>query len=149
MRNLVTRLHDNHCHLCHEAADEIERLQKREKDLMDVIDSRDRALGFVPLGDEPSPQAPIAKLTIPEGHDVGIALRVELYAPGLPPGEHDLYCEPMSVAPAPPHPGPSVEKAFSRSPRRIEPQSYCPNCDCDYCGAVKGRLEREAQRTKP
>jgi hypothetical protein len=28
---------------------EIERLKKREKELMDVIDSRDRALGFLPL----------------------------------------------------------------------------------------------------
>jgi hypothetical protein len=39
---------------------EIERLQKREKDLMDVIDGRDRALGFVPLDEvtahEPSEQ---------------------------------------------------------------------------------------------
>ncbi len=23
-----------------------------------------------------------------------------------------------------------------------EPRAYCPNCDCDYCGSVQGRLER-------
>lgn len=41
---------------------ENERLQKREKDLMDVIDSRDRALGFVPL-DEVTPHEPSALST--------------------------------------------------------------------------------------
>lgn len=25
-----------------------------------------------------------------------------------------------------------------------EPRAYCPNCDCDYCGSVQGRLERAA-----
>lgn len=25
---------------------------------------------------------------------------------------------------------------------------YCPNCDCDLCGAVQGRLERTAVETK-
>lgn len=25
---------------------------------------------------------------------------------------------------------------------------YCPNCDCDLCGAVQGRLERTAAETK-
>jgi len=50
-----------------------------------------------------SPQAPIAKITIREsgaGHYAPDDVSVSLYAPGLPPGEHDLYCEPMSVAPA-------------------------------------------------
>jgi hypothetical protein len=37
-----------------------------------------------------SPQAPIAKVIV---RDDGPA-DVVLYAPGLPPGEHDLYCEP-------------------------------------------------------
>jgi len=50
-----------------------------------------------------SPQAPIAKITIREsgaGHYAPDDVSVSLYAPGLPPGEHDVYCEPMSVAPA-------------------------------------------------
>jgi hypothetical protein len=46
-----------------------------------------------------SPQAPIAKLIIPDGVSGGAPLQVEMYAPGLPPGEHDLYCEPEAVAP--------------------------------------------------
>lgn len=54
--------------------------------------------------DEPNPaQAPIAKITVREsgaGHYAPDDVSVSLYAPGLPPGEHDVYCEPMSVAPA-------------------------------------------------
>jgi hypothetical protein len=48
-------------------------------------------------------QAPIAKITVREsgaGHYAPDDISVSLYAPGLPPGEHDVYCEPMSVAPA-------------------------------------------------
>jgi hypothetical protein len=44
-----------------------------------------------------SPQAPIAKLTIREsgaGHYAPDIVTATLYAPGLPPGEYDLYCEP-------------------------------------------------------
>ncbi len=41
-----------------------------------------------------SPQAPIAKVVVGEDD----SLLTMLYAPGLPPGEHDLYCEPASVA---------------------------------------------------
>lgn len=41
------------------------------------------------------PQAPIAKVTV-WGH---LPPNVEIYAPGLPPGEHDLYCEPEATAP--------------------------------------------------
>jgi hypothetical protein len=50
-----------------------------------------------------APQAPIAKITVREsgaGHYAPDDVYVRLYAPGLPPGEHDVYCEPMSVAPA-------------------------------------------------
>lgn len=49
--------------------------------------------------DETSEQAPIAKLTVWENLN-GTCVSAELYAPGLPPGTHDVYCEPMSVAPA-------------------------------------------------
>jgi hypothetical protein len=41
------------------------------------------------------PQAPIAKVTV-WGH---LPPNVEIYAPGLPPGEHELYCEPEATAP--------------------------------------------------
>jgi len=40
-------------------------------------------------------QAPIARLTVTDS-GVGSTMFVSaaLYAPGLPPGEHDVYCEP-------------------------------------------------------
>lgn len=41
------------------------------------------------------PQAPIAKVCVGEDD----SLLCMLYAPGLPPGEYDLYCEPERVAP--------------------------------------------------
>lgn len=47
---------DQYSKLSREKDAEIERLQKREKDLMEVIDSRDRALGFVPLDEAPTPE---------------------------------------------------------------------------------------------
>lgn len=50
-----------------------------------------------------APQAPIAKITVREsgaGHYAPDEVSVSFYAPGLPPGDHDVYCEPMSVAPA-------------------------------------------------
>lgn len=42
-----------------------------------------------------TPQAPIARLQILEDGRVA----VEVLAPGLPPGEHLLYCEPAATAP--------------------------------------------------
>lgn len=42
------------------------------------------------------PQAPIAQLTINQGGEIAGTV---MYAPGLPPGDHDLYCEPEAVAP--------------------------------------------------
>ena len=52
------------------------------------------------IGDRPAvetsaPQAPIAKVTVTDGD----LATVELYAPGLPPGTHDLYCEPTNRVP--------------------------------------------------
>ena len=55
------------------------------------IPAGERALAGIPE----HPQAPIARLQV---HESG-ALAVSLYAPGLPAGEHDLYCEPETVAP--------------------------------------------------
>lgn len=43
-----------------------------------------------------APQAPIALLTVSSADTVA---GVTMYAPGLPPGEHDLYCEPEATAP--------------------------------------------------
>lgn len=61
-----------------------------------------------------SPQAPIARVTIGESN---LVERCGLYAPGLPRGEHDLYCEP----PAPggqkvPHPAFETSKPSCRWP---------------------------------
>ncbi len=48
---------------------------------------------------EIAPLAPIAKLTILKGEDNGAVGRVELYPPGLPPGEHEV-CLCPSAPPA-------------------------------------------------
>lgn len=40
-----------------------------------------------------TPQAPIARVAVLADFNPG---GVTLYAPGLPPGDHDLYCEPLS-----------------------------------------------------
>lgn len=34
---------------------------------------------------------------------------------------------------------------LSMAPTAQPPDWYCPNCDCDLCGAVQGRLERSAE----
>ncbi len=45
---------------------------------------------------DPPPQAPIAQLTINQAGEIAGTL---MYAPGLPPGDHDLYCQPEATAP--------------------------------------------------
>jgi len=45
---------------------------------------------------DPPAQAPIAQLTINQAGEIAGTL---MDAPGLPPGDHDLYCEPEAVAP--------------------------------------------------
>lgn len=42
------------------------------------------------------PQAPIAQLAINQAGEIAGTL---MYAPGLPPGDHDLYCEPEALGP--------------------------------------------------
>lgn len=42
-----------------------------------------------------TPQAPICKLTVASWGPAG----VEMYTPGLPAGDHELYCEPEATAP--------------------------------------------------
>lgn len=44
------------------------------------------------IGRLSAPQAPIAKIVVDEND----GLMTMLYAPGLPPGEHDLYCAPWA-----------------------------------------------------
>lgn len=43
-----------------------------------------------------TPQAPIALLTVDQAGEVA---GIQMYAPGLPPGDHLLYCEPEATAP--------------------------------------------------
>ena len=54
--------------ICHEAADELERLRAKP------------------------PQMPIMRVLV----DNGVAVHGTFYAPGLPDGEHDLFCAPCS-----------------------------------------------------
>lgn len=104
-----------HC----EAADEIERLRK-------LLNGRTFVTGALPTP-EPTPQAPIALLTI---NSAGEPAGFSLYAPGLPPGEHDVYCEPKAVAPY--HVDPTGK---TREP------PHCPTCDCATPGAPAARGE--------
>src|SRR6266404_4406993 len=56
-------------------------------------------------------------------------------------------------------PGSSFESAmreFEDGTGPLSPQpapepsaGYCPNCDCDYCGSVQGRLQRAAVKSAP
>lgn len=59
--------------------------------ICECLPTGEKALAGVPE----HPQAPIARVTISDG----MATRTGLYAPGLPDGEHDLYCEPEALAP--------------------------------------------------
>jgi hypothetical protein len=74
--------------------------EKDEGDLAEYLKYIARAAlaGTAETGLE-SPQAPIATVTI---NSLGQPCAVAVYAPGLPPGDHALYCVPASVAPAVP-----------------------------------------------
>lgn len=60
-----------------------------------------------------APQAPIARIKVFAYGQV----HAQMYAPGLPPGEHDLYCEPETTAPYM-----HAEKSTGNS------ESKCPEC---------------------
>jgi hypothetical protein len=85
---------------------EIEQLQAECKRLLARGDKAELELNSLKThyarraAHEPSasPQAPIARITIVANS--GADPFVKFYAPGLPPGEYDLFVEPMSVAPA-------------------------------------------------
>lgn len=63
----------------------------------DGRDEKDAAYVWNRRAADAAPQAPCAKLVITDDHQ--ISETSHQYAPGLPPGEHDVYCVPMSVAP--------------------------------------------------
>lgn len=76
-----------------------------EMTMQDICAELRRRNDLQPIGDNflldlanrlaDSPQAPIAKVCVAEDG----SLLTMLYAPGLPPGDHDLYCEPEAAAP--------------------------------------------------
>jgi hypothetical protein len=82
---------------------EIERLQRQLSDCELSLRNYDDGVSEYwlrhPSHEPCEPQAPIARIRIglASGYPPQV---VKLYSPGLPSGEHDLYCEPMSVAPA-------------------------------------------------
>lgn len=94
----------------------------------------------------PAPQAPIAKLLVPDGVSAGAPLQVEMYAPGLPPGEHDLYCEQPTANEVPVSGSPGeilgckcIMCEFHRSAeviereRRAEKANVCTGCNSTPC----------------
>jgi hypothetical protein len=60
--------------------------------IKDAIETLTRAAQNASAGETETPQAPIAKVIVREDGPADVML----YAPGLPPGTHDLYCEPPS-----------------------------------------------------
>lgn len=87
-------------------------------------------------GYETSPQAPIARIVVypdpADGSGPGGAELIELYAPGLPPGEHDVYLDPS----APGIPG-NAQKATEQrrgDPRYVEGKNghYWTCGKCQY-----------------
>lgn len=101
--------------------------------------------GWEARGPETS-QAPIAKVIVREDGPADVML----YAPGLPPGEHDLYCEP----PAPggqkvPHPcfesaapGTSKNQAAERARKYREERGHWGTHAEALCAEVE-RLQRD------
>lgn len=71
---------------CEDAIAEIERLQSLCGSLADDVE---RAV-VRPAPETASPQAPIARIHVYGDQITG----AKFYAPGLPDGEHDLFCEP-------------------------------------------------------
>ena len=72
-----------------------------------------------------APQAPVARVTVREslaGHNAPDDVSVTLYAPGLPPGEHDLYCEPGL--------GPSARIALLERIAELATE-LCNSVDCE------------------
>lgn len=77
-----------------------------EMTMQDICAELRRRNDLQPIGDNflldlanrlaDSPQAPIAQLTINAAGEIAGTL---MYAPGLPPGDHDLYCETEATAP--------------------------------------------------
>jgi hypothetical protein len=107
----------------------------------------------------PDNQWPIVRVTI--GED-GMPVRTALYAPGLPPGDHDLYCEPSKEmaeiraayevvpdatgeVPIEPHARPADERTLWEC---VQCKDFNPleRPYCSYCGK-KRALNRPAEST--
>jgi hypothetical protein len=86
---------------------------------------------------EPTPQAPIARLHV-SATDLTTVVSAHLYAPGLPSGDYDFYCEPALVAPYLTHPDPTGK---TREP------PHCPSCSCgtpaDLVGALQDKVHED------
>lgn len=68
---------------------EVRQENERLKALLEICERKASAV------ETTAPQAPIAKIAVTENGSI----MTWMYAPGLPPGEHDLYCEPEAMAP--------------------------------------------------
>jgi hypothetical protein len=99
---------------------EVDRLKKREKDLMDVIDSRERALGFVPLDDALHPGPSISK--------------------AFANSPRRVSHEPLQGASFPVHADPT---GTTREP------PHCPTCECGICGCPDEYCLKLAGSLKP
>lgn len=86
------------------------------------------------------PQAPIARVTINDRYEISSCAQ---YAPGLPPGDHDLYCEPLC-----PHGMPLAENicgpCSQGRPNRPAPETaavgestYCRRCDLTLTSKIR------------
>lgn len=74
--------------------------------------------------------APIAKVTVAGG----LVVRTGLYAPGLPDGEHDLYCEPVAA-----HETPAVKE------QRVYPHGHWyQHGQCIKCHEPETKVEGPA-----
>lgn len=85
----------NRLKTCRNAIAEIERLTSELIDATALAQGYRNELDDIPADETTSPQLPIARVVIREDEPPGL----QMYAPGLPPGAHELYCEPEAVAP--------------------------------------------------
>lgn len=108
----VTKLDPGICTLCNERTDQFAGdpglwpLEFAHPDGTGYVRSHHvkcvQARLFPTHSETSAPQAPIAKVIVREsgaGHYAPDDISVPLYAPGLPPGEHDLYCVPTKAEP--------------------------------------------------
>ncbi len=90
--------------ILYQAYNEIERLQR----IRDTLHLNLQVARHDSSPEPISPQAPIAKITVRANQMVAVSI----YAPGLPPGTYDVFCEPEAVAPY------------------LKKLPHCPSCLC-------------------